>query len=417
MEIPRVSDPKVWLQVKVLFLGSLLLFLINNYFGFDNALTPVGDIIPRWQILMHLHAGSIGWITLSVIGAVVWLFTGTREVSKSYVRGVQALSWAAILVFFGYIISFGLAFSQGDAYFRLLPVFGMSAAAVVWITAAFAFLQLRRQPAVTTVHLLLAGALLVVSVGALMGILLGLERVVGEFIPNLPADDRVGVHAGAMEVYQFLAASAVIEAIVRKDPAQRWSRGGLIQVVAWILAGISVPIFQVGGLPPEALLGFIVLLILGLLVFLVRIARLALTRLPLDAGPQSWAFFGSLWLIVFTGVFVYAGAVVLPDIANAPRWFGAVFQHTNFVGMTTNTLFGLYAARSLGAGRGLRIMTGLSMGLINLGLPIFFLTEILLDVRYWALLMGVGVVLGVVTMLVRVGLSNGGASAAPAAGS
>ena len=24
--------------------------------------------IPRWQILMHLHAGAIGWITLSVIG-------------------------------------------------------------------------------------------------------------------------------------------------------------------------------------------------------------------------------------------------------------------------------------------------------------------------------------------------------------
>ncbi len=62
-------------------------------------------------------------------------------------------------------------------------------------------------------------------------------------------------------------------------------------------------------------------------------------------------------------------------------------------------------------------MTGLSMGLVNLGLLVFFLTEIFLDVRYWALLMGVGVILGVVTMLARLGLSNGEAAAAPAAGS
>ena len=63
MYLPRVKNDSVWQSLKFLFLGSLLIFLINNLFGFNNALT-VGAI-PRWIVLIHLHAGSIGWITLS----------------------------------------------------------------------------------------------------------------------------------------------------------------------------------------------------------------------------------------------------------------------------------------------------------------------------------------------------------------
>jgi hypothetical protein len=103
-----VRDQTVWRHTRTLFLGSALLFLINNYFGFDNALT-VGDL-PRWQALIHLHAGSIGWITLSLIGVALWVFTGERQVSPGYARGVRNLTWAAVLVFGAYIVSFGLAF-------------------------------------------------------------------------------------------------------------------------------------------------------------------------------------------------------------------------------------------------------------------------------------------------------------------
>ncbi len=113
----RVANAAIWRQIKLQFLGSALLFLVNIYFGFDNALRFVEGVtpgfIPRWQILTHLHAGTIGWITLSVIGLAIWVFTGERDVSESYVRRVTALSWMAILAFGGYILSFGLAFSQG----------------------------------------------------------------------------------------------------------------------------------------------------------------------------------------------------------------------------------------------------------------------------------------------------------------
>jgi hypothetical protein len=92
-------------------LASAILFLINIYFGFDNALTIGG--IPRWQILVHLHAGSLGWITLSAFGLMIWFMTGERKVSTTYIRWIKTFSWTAILFFAGYLLSFGLAFRFG----------------------------------------------------------------------------------------------------------------------------------------------------------------------------------------------------------------------------------------------------------------------------------------------------------------
>ena len=93
----RVKNDSVWQSLKILFMGSLLIFLINIFFGFDNSLT-VGDI-PRWQMLIHLHSASIGWITLSAIGAAIWLFTGNRDVDATYESRMRMLVWAAVLIF------------------------------------------------------------------------------------------------------------------------------------------------------------------------------------------------------------------------------------------------------------------------------------------------------------------------------
>ena len=107
----QVRIRKVWNQVRIIFMGSAVLFSINIYFGFDNAFTS--DLLPRAQALIHLHAGSIGWITLSLIGLAIWIFTGEREVSDSYVSRVRALTCAAIGIFGAYIVSFGIAYSRG----------------------------------------------------------------------------------------------------------------------------------------------------------------------------------------------------------------------------------------------------------------------------------------------------------------
>ena len=88
----RVRNDTVWRQIKYLLLGSATLFLINIYFGFDNALTE--GVIPRWQLLIHLHAGSIGWITLSVIAMAIWIFSGESFSAASTSRFITPfLRW------------------------------------------------------------------------------------------------------------------------------------------------------------------------------------------------------------------------------------------------------------------------------------------------------------------------------------
>jgi hypothetical protein len=73
--------------------------LANIYFGFDNALSVSG--IPRWQSIVHTHAGTLGWVTLSVIAIAIWLLTGEREVTDDYVRKIINLTRYGIWIFGG----------------------------------------------------------------------------------------------------------------------------------------------------------------------------------------------------------------------------------------------------------------------------------------------------------------------------
>ena len=93
------------------FIGFVWFFSVNICFGFDNGFSF--RFLPRAQALIHLHAGSIGWVTLSLISLAIWIFTGEREVSDSYVSRVRALTCAAIGIFGAYIVSFDIAYSRG----------------------------------------------------------------------------------------------------------------------------------------------------------------------------------------------------------------------------------------------------------------------------------------------------------------
>lgn len=147
---------------------------------------------------------------------------GVRHLRPEY----RILVWLGVLVFAAYIASFGLVFSRGGNMFALLPVFGTGAMLLIWAAALFSLMQLRHQAVVTTVHVLVAGGLLAAAIGVTMGVLIGTEYVVGQFLP-LPPGDRVGVHAGKMDTYVLLVASAIVEWFVLKDAAGRWTRPGL----------------------------------------------------------------------------------------------------------------------------------------------------------------------------------------------
>ncbi|HET8776295.1 MAG TPA: hypothetical protein VFN76_01420 [Candidatus Limnocylindria bacterium] len=396
MNIARVKDDVVWGQLRIIFMGSALLFLINNFFGFANALTE--GAINRGQILVHLHAGSVGWITLSAIGLAVWLVTGQRTVDDGYRRKVQRLGWAAVIAFACYIPNFWLAF--GPVGFRvLLPVFGIASVLVLWWAAIFAIGQVRAQESVTTPQFLAAGGLLVASIGATVGALLGLENAMGRtFLPL--ASDRVGAHAAMMDTYLFLIAGAIVESVIRPVSDQRLRWPGIVQGTAWVIGAALVPTAYFLDLIEAILPLFGLLLLLGMGFFLVRIAWRAILAGPMASGARAWTFFGSAWLVVYMGFFL-AAVSGGGDFSSLPEWFLPVFAHIGFVGMMTNLVLALHLERA-DAQRGLASWAEpTAMWLINIGLIVFLGLRITAEIRLGAIVMGIGVVLGVATVLYR----------------
>ncbi len=400
MYLARVKNDSVWRSLKILFMGSLLIFLINIYFGFDNSITPPGEEIERWQILIHLHGGSIGWITLSAIGVAIWVVTGSREVSAQYESRVRTLVWAAVLLIAGYVPSFGLAFSRPSGFLvALLPIFGAGVVLTLWVAAIWSFSQFKHQEVLTTVHWLIAGALLTAAIGATVGMLLGLERVVGQFLP-LPDGDRVGAHAGMMDTYLFLVASAIIEWATRKE-ATRWGWGGLLQALFWMVGASLVPIAFFLNMIEQILPVFMLMLLVGMVIFLVRYAWRALANFSLSPGVRSWSFFGTLYLIIYMGLFLYGISLFMSGADfSSVTWFGAVFAHAGFVGMMTNVLMMVVASRAQEASE-LPWGEGAAFWLINLGLLVFLGLKIAADIRIGAAVMGIGVLLGVAVFFRR----------------
>jgi hypothetical protein len=398
MYLQRVKNDSVWHSLKILFIGALLIFLINILFGFDNSL-KVGEIA-RWQVLIHLHSASIGWITLSAVGIAIWLVTGNREVDASYESRVRTLVWAAVLIFAFYVISFGLAFSRPSGFLvALLPIFGTGAVLVLWVSAIFSFLQLKNQPVVTTVHFLIAGALLTAAIGATVGMLLGLERVIGQFLP-LPDADRVGAHAGMMDTYLFLVASAIVEWALRKEET-RWSWPGLLQALLWMVGAALVPLAFFLNILEQILPLFGLMLIVGMIIFLVRYGWRALVNLPRGAGIKSWAFFGTLWLIIYMGFFMFGVVGTGGDFSILPSWFGAAFVHVGFVGMMTNLIMAVIFSRGQEAADVIPWGEAAALWAINMGLILFMALKITADIRHGAIIMGLGILWGVFVMFRR----------------
>jgi len=395
----RVRNTEVWNVIRIILLGSATLFLINIFFGFDNVVTT--GVLPRSQSLIHLHAGSIGWITLSQLAIAFWVFTGNREVSETHARRRRMLAYLAIFFFAGYIISFGLAFSQGGDFFILMPIFGTGAMLMIWAAAIYALTQLRRQAVVTTVHILVAGGLLVAAVGATMGVLLGLELAMGEqFLPIPAGEDRVGVHAGMMDTYLILVAAGIVEWFVQKDPQKRWTIAGLLQALFLTAAGLVVVVAFLTGALEQLLPIFALFLLLGLIFFLARIGWRVIAHNPLRGGMKAWGFFGTTWLVIYVGLFIFLAAT-LPMGLDIPAWLFAVFVHAGFVGMMTNIILGVDAARTEDSAHVLSWGESAALRLINLGLLVFFALKITSDSRLGAIVMGIGVLLGVVTMILR----------------
>ncbi len=372
-------NPQVQRSIRWLFLGSGVLFLATVVLGFVNVFSP--SIIPHAQVLAHFHSGSIGWVTLSVIAATLWAFTAGRDPGEGVANFASLVAGIGTVAVAGYIAAFGLAFSGNGPYW-MLPLFGIPSGLV--IIAAFIFtLQQRRHITWTPPHLLLSGALLVASLGATMGILIGLAH--SEIVDAFPAAaDKIGSHAGPMDMYLALAFGALAERLLGGSATlTRWAK---TQVALGVLSGfvISAALFTgTEPLIPVALLLFLA----SFVIFFVRIGHRGF-RHGFGDGIRSATTFGTLFFPVYILVFVYLVATYFSQGLEPPKAWLVLFPHVTFVGMATNLLLATHARFSDATG-GLR----LSIIVLNIGLVLFIAGTIAADDRYAAIIMGLGILM------------------------
>src|SRR5213079_2322474 len=168
-------------------------------------------VFDRNQILTHVHSGTIGWISLSIIAAATWLARGINPI----------LALALMIVVPIYVASFYIANP-------ILRVAGGTALLllILWVVLwAWQVAMTNRSLPTLAVAL----GLTTFTYGAIIGVLRQIQLAGGPS-PFPASADIVGAHASAMVFsYLILIAMGLLE--WRLLGTENRQRSGLVQLV------------------------------------------------------------------------------------------------------------------------------------------------------------------------------------------
>lgn len=390
-------------DVRSAFQYALVIFTLTALLGLANA-TQVFGPLDRNQLLTHLHSGTLGWITMGVIGLTVWMFGG-RDLNMP-IR-LSALATAAYVV----------AWWTGNLPAR--AIFGVAMLATIYgwwwfivargLTDGFASFD--------NAKLSVAFGLTTLVVGSTLGVIVQVILGTGNTLPSSP--DLVGAHAAAqVGGYLVLVAAGVIE--WQLTGGGKRTTAGLVQIAFLFAGGIILSASQLlaASLPAQAqqaLPGVATLLTLaGTVIVVVRLGSTAL--------GVSWSEGGRRHVALATGylvVGVVMFALLVQQFIAAQGDPNAVsigllhsVDHTYFVGLMTNLLFGSILIFSKDQPRAWAwadnvIFWGLNIGVVS------FIAALLISgsgedakpftspVSFTAPIMGLSALLGIATFLTR----------------
>ena len=383
-------------SARLLFRTALLIFLVTIVIGILNGLDvwePTHNLL-----LTHVHAGTLGWITLSVIGAAVLLF-GDRVAIDQAVGGVRNLALAAV----GATVLYVIAFATGTGIFR--PIAGtLMLAAIVWVLVWASGRY--RSSTKTTAHLGVLLAVISLTIGAVLGVLLGLFIANGS-IPGLSsetASSLAGAHPPAMLIgYLVLAGAAIVHWLL--DGSQ--SRAGRLVMWALFAGGIAANLSFI--LDIEPLVQVATVLEVGAIVtFTVhmwdRIKPTAWTA----QGTANFARLSAVFLVIGVGLLVYVVQLFIsgeldPEAGTGPIGVLLAFDHAMFIGVMTNALFALVARSSTQQANPALLWA------INGGLVVFLLgliIDVSVLIRIGAPLMGLALIYAIFVFFTQLGAAR-----------
>jgi len=319
--------------VRQLLYVAMAVFLVTIAIGIINGL----DLYEfnRDQLLTHVHSGTIGWISLGIVAATIWLY---RAVDRRLALGLAV----AVPVYVA-------AFYSGNLPARAITG-TILLVLILWLFVWTWQVGLRR---LTLPVLTLALGITSFTYGAVIGVLLQIQLASGNSLFPKSAD-VIGAHAGTMVFsYLVLAAMGLIEWRV-KGTANRPTTG-LIQVGALFLGGLvlALTLLLVGNDQSDAGKNALMaaggidmlLLLIAAVLFAVRILPTAVRTDWLASGPGQRYGIASIFVVVAIALFIYLIFLVIGGKSfEEVQGVSIAVDHAVFIGVITNLTLALALA-------------------------------------------------------------------------
>ena len=385
---------------RITFMGALLLFVVTIVIGILNG-------IDVWEphhdtLITHVHAGTLGWITLGVSGIALLMFSRDRDVSPDEVR--RATTRARAMV--GAITLYVAAFLAGDNIFddRIQrPVAGTLLFVVViwffvWLVGAN-----KAYGSTSPARLGLMLSWISLMVGAVFGITLGLFIANGE-VPGLSDEVAARVadaHPPAMLIgFLLLAAFATIEWLLHGDKDS--TRSPTIQMWLLFVAGIVINIAFVSGKDEELAGPANLLMIVAVVMLLIRSRGELMPDGWRGAGAGAFpriaalALVGALVLLTILISWLVADKIDFDALTESQEGLILSFDHSMFIGVMTNVLFGVLGTAIVSARTVLTnriLLWGVNVGFVGFAIGLITTTQVLK--RISTPIMGVALLYGI----------------------
>lgn len=323
-------DAPLHSEIRLLLEGAIAIFLITVIIGILNGLDLMGFTRPT--LLTHVHAGAMGWITLGVFAATLWLFSSERPATLRQATYVRWLSILAVPIIALYVLTFYL----NNATTR--PITGALALLVILGFFGWAAFQ-SRHVSFTVPHLALLAALATLVVGAMLGVLLQLYLAGSmRFLPQ----GAFGSHPATMITgYLILAGMAIAEwGLTPKEVPGNLSKAGMVQIVLPFLGSLFLMVGALLDFFPLIIL-IVPLQILGVLIFLGRVGPRIVRTSWLEGNSRRLFALSAVFLAVNVAMIAYLIGAYADRFEEIPSWLFFALDHSIFIGVMTNGLFGL----------------------------------------------------------------------------
>jgi len=315
-------------QVRLTLQIAMVIFVWTISIGILNGLDLME--FSREQLLSHLHGGTLGWMTLAIIGVTQWLFAdGTTPPSEQSAKTIRFFAYLACVAIPLYVAAFATTFGV------LRPIAG-SATLVALTGIAFWTYARAGSVTITVPRLLVILGLTSSMLGGMFGVINGFAIA---FDWTWVPESFFEAHPGTMEIgFVMPVAMGLAEWGMRiGEEDVPTTRLGKVQAVlvmigfVWVLGFILAAQDEVVGL--GILFG-----IIAIIIFYIRM-RHHIKRISWTArGPGRHAVAGGI-LLGITFVYIFTIITMAQGDFNAiPRGQLLSFIHLMAIGGTTNAL-------------------------------------------------------------------------------